>query len=68
MRPEENPESEAGGPVTTAATSQTPQRDRVVKTATQGNEVSSSLDDEPIIVPDKQASRDGLQTEKRKND
>ena len=68
VRPEENPESEAGGAAATTATSQTLQRNEMVKTAPQGNEVSgrgSSLDDEIIIVPDKQASRDGLQTEKR---
>jgi len=71
VRAEENSESEAGGPVATTSTGQTPQRNKVIKTAPQGNEVSSggsSLDDEPIIVPNKQASRDGLQTEKRKKD
>jgi len=38
----------------------------VIKIAPQGNEVSSrgsSLDDELIIVPDKQASREGLQNQ-----
>ena len=71
VKPDENPESEAGGAVATIATSQTPRRDKVVKTAPQGNQVSSrdsSLDDEPIIVPDKQASRNGLQTKNRTKD
>jgi len=71
VRPEENRESEARGSVAATATSQTSQRNKVIKTALQGNEVSSrgsSLDDELIIVPDKQASREGLQTERRKND
>ena len=43
----------------------------MIKTAPQGNEVSSrgsSLDYELIIVPDKQASREGLQNERSKND